>query len=437
MDRMSPLETAVLSLESRDVPFVYAAILELDRPIDVVALRAYMDAALVDLPRYRQRLVRARVGSAEWVGDEDFRIDRQVRAIQVPAPGHGEELEALVGQLLSSDLPRDHAPWRLFTVQGLAGGRGAVIALVHHSLVDGIAGIRMLEYLLREAPVARREPAKPPPEPAPFSLRSLLQWRHVRSLGKLLKQGLLPASQIGLNPWHVGRVRIAASHTVSLADVRRIEDAFGVTNNDVVLATVAGALRRFIARRGVDPDRARDVRAMVPVGRYVHGGPSTSGNRVALLLAPLPVDRSEPDRRLARVSAATRKLKTSHIASGGDLLVALAGATTPQLLASVLKLALAMRGFNTIVTNVPGPRTQLSLLGAKITRFVPIVNLWPHQALGVAVASYAGMMTFGLQADHEVIADLAPLRDDLAAAFAELVTAAKPPDELAQELRTG
>ncbi|MGE5184036.1 MAG: wax ester/triacylglycerol synthase domain-containing protein [Acidobacteriota bacterium] len=427
---MSPLETAFLSLESRDVPFVHACILELDRPIDVVALRAYMDAALVDLPRYRQRVVAARVGAAEWVTDEDFRIDRQVRAIQVPLPGNDHELEALVGQLLSTDLPRDHAPWRMYTVQGLAGGRGAVIALVHHSLVDGIAGIRMLEYLLREAPVAAREPAKPPPEPTPMSLRSLLSWKHVRSLGKLLKQGLVPASPIGLNPWHVGRVRTVASHTVPLADVHRIEDAYGVTNNDVVLATVAGALRRFVARRGIDPDRARDVRAMVPVARYVHGKPSTSGNRVALLLAPLPIDQPDPDRRLARVSSATRKLKATHIVSGGDLLVALSGVTTPQLLASVLKLALAMRGLNTIVTNVPGPRAALSLLGAKVTRFVPIVNLWPHQALGVAVASYAGSLTFGLQADRDVIPDLAPLREDLAASFAELVASARLPDEL-------
>ena len=106
-------------------------------------------------------------------------------------------------------------------------------------------------------------------------------------------------------------------------------------------------------------------------------------------------------------------------------MVALSEVTTPALLTGVLRLALQMRAFNLIVTNVPGPQAQLSLLGARLTRIVPIVNLWPHQSLGIAVASYAGALTFGIQTDRVVIPDVCQFRDDLAAALDELCAAAR------------
>jgi hypothetical protein len=163
---------------------------------------------------------------------------------------------------------------------------------------------------------------------------------------------------------------------------------------------------------------------MVPVGRHTKDAREPSGNQVVLLLAQLPVDEADPAECVRRVAATTRALKAGHSVAGGDLLIALSDATTPALLVGAMRLALRMRGFNLIVTNVPGPPTPLSLLGAQLTRIVPIVNLWPHQAIGIAVASYAGTMTFGIQTDREVIPDAAQLRDDLAAAFELLRTAA-------------
>jgi hypothetical protein len=418
-NRLPALESAFVGLESDDVPFVFASILDFDRPIALDALRTHVDAAFAAVPRYRQGLDRAK---RAWVAAE-FHIERHVHATSVPAPGGRDELEALAARLLATGVPPDRPPWQLWTVGGLAGGRGALIALVHHTLVDGIAGFRLLEYVLSTGPV---EP--PPPDVAPDklgALRRLVAWKNVRALARLLRDGLNPASQVGLNPRHTGRRRAVASHTIALDDVKSIQHVFDATNNDVVLAVVALALRRILKRRGVDPDHLRDVRAMVPVGRHAKGEHAASGNRVALMLAKLPVDDADPAECVRRVAATTREIKAARTVGGGDLLVALGDATTPGVLLNVLRVALWMRAFNVLVTNVPGPTTSLSLLGARLARIVPIVNLWPHQSLGIAVASYAGTMTFGFQVDQAVIADAGQVRDDFAAAFESLLDAAR------------
>jgi hypothetical protein len=201
--------------------------------------------------------------------------------------------------------------------------------------------------------------------------------------------------------------------------VRAIERAFVATNNDVLLATVAGGLREYLCSRGVDPARFADIRAMVPVGRHPRGERAISGNRVVMLVVTLPVDEPDPVSRLVRVSATTRDLKQRGTAEGGELLAH----TSPALIAGALRLAVWRRAFNTVVTNVPGPHDAMWLLDARVVRVVPIVNLWPHVALGIASATYAGTMSFSVHADFDVITDATRLRDDLARAFDALVTA--------------
>jgi len=405
--RLTALEATFVALESPDVPFVHASILELDRPVPLDALRALVAAAVVPGSRFRQRIV----ASLEWSDDEDFRVERHVAAIRVAAPGGASELDALAAELLERALPEEHPPWQLWAVEGVANGRGAVIACVHHALVDGVAGLHALEELLAgrtlgPAPAAPRGP-----------LAKVVTWRNARALARQLRLGVSPANAIGLNPRHTHRRRAVASHTFELAAAREVGRAFGATVNDVALAVVTGALRRYLARRGIDPDRLRDVRAMVPVARYAADEHAIAGNKVTLLLAPLPVRIHDPREQLRAVVAATRRDKTDRSAGGGDLLVALGDATTSSVLAGVLRIALALRAFNVLITNVPGPKTALELAGARLERIVPIVNLWPHQALAIAIASYAGMLTFGVQADRAVVPDVAAFRDDLVAAF--------------------
>ena len=128
---LSSLEAAFIGLETPGVEFVYACILELDREVDVDALRELFDRALDAVPRYRQRVIRRRFGRRPmWADDAEFRIARHVHAARVATPGGTHELEDLTAQLLATELPQAHSPWRVWSVHGLAGGRGAVMLFI-------------------------------------------------------------------------------------------------------------------------------------------------------------------------------------------------------------------------------------------------------------------------------------------------------------------
>jgi WS/DGAT/MGAT family acyltransferase len=407
--QLSSLDAAFLALESERVPFVIGSVLRFDRRIDLARLRAYVDAALDGLPRYRQRLARVPLlGYRTWIDDETFAIERHVHA--VPTAGARDVMQ-VAAELLSRGLPRDHPPWQLW-VMDIGGEQSAIIAIVHHSLVDGVAGVQLLQHLLRGAPdenLPARHGGSRGRRPTGYqmvaaeirrraqSLREIGKGFSVppahlgRAIAGLLWQGLHPASDIGLNPRRTGRERTIATCALDLASVKQVRTAFGVTVNDVVLAVTAGALRGFLLRRGTDLSDSHDVRAMVPVSTLRRGESATSGNRVALLLAPLPVDEPDPVRRLRRVATATRALKeNSGQREAGELMVRLSDATIPALLSGVLRLALSRRAFNVVITNIPGPPFTLYLA---------------------------------------IIPDLRPLARDLVASFDELMNSARPDAE--------
>lgn len=443
-ERLTSLDAAFLALSTPEVPFVPGCVIHLDRPLARSALADRVDALLTELPRYRQRIARTPLlGNLAWIDDDRFSLAEHVATLHVPAPGGDRELAALVAHQLTAGLPEGHPPWRLWTVEGLAGGRGALVAIVHHALVDGVAGIGLLERLLQLAPAAA------PPAPAPRARearRSLVvraarrvaadlrgraaAWHrlvtelqphhHAVELAALLRLGMSPASDLGLDGRRLGGERSFATWTASLDDAKEIKDAFGVTVNDVMLACIAGALRRTAARRGIDPDVLDDARAMIPVNRHARGEHATSGNRVAMLIAGLAVHDADPLGRLQRIALTTRELKRRDVAGAGDMLVALSGLTWSGVLTNIFRVALWRRAFNVIITNVPGPPIPLYLLDARVTGIVPIVNLWPHVPLAIAIGSYAGTLTLAVNADHRVMPELAPFLDDLTASFAEL-----------------
>jgi WS/DGAT/MGAT family acyltransferase len=391
------------------------------------------------------------VGSLAWIDDEAFAIARHVRSLRVPAPGGERELDNVVATLLTAGVPVDHPPWLVWTVEGLADGRGALIALVHPALVDGIAGIALLERLLRlspelpdrniriaiaDAPRPRAAGAEQVIERVAADLRGrAAAWRqittqlearrHASALVELLRQALHPASDLGLGVRRISRDRSFATFTVGLATTKSIKRAFGVTVNDVMLACVSGALRRYLARRGVELGRLTDIRAMVPVSRHARDD-TRPRNRVTLLLVGLAIDEPDAVTRLRRISERTRELKRHDIAGAGDMLVALSDLTWSGVLTNVFRLALARRAFNIGVTNVPGPPVPLYLLDARVTRLAPIMNLWPGVPIAIAIASYAGAITISIDADRAAVIDLAPFVADLDHAFEELRTAAAP-----------
>ncbi|HLU65672.1 MAG TPA: wax ester/triacylglycerol synthase family O-acyltransferase [Kofleriaceae bacterium] len=459
-ERLSALDAAFLSLESDRVPFVIGAVLGFAGRLELERVRGHVESALDRLPRYRQRIARMPLlRHPVWIDDPSFSIDRHVLELDAPPLGP-RELDAVAARLVAAGPPRrEHPPWQLWLVP-LEGERSAIIGVAHHALVDGVAGMHVIAHILRAMPDQEIPPRRPQePAPAPPRWRLLrcelahraAGLRQVRTrlpedpgplagaVARLLVEALRRASDAGINPRQNAPERlVSTAAAVDLAAVKAVKSAFGGTVNDVVLAVVTGALRRFLARRGADPDALGDLRAMVPASTSRPGDQSVAGNKVSLLLARLPVDEPDPVRRLERTIEATRDLKgASAEAQAGDLLVQLADVSSPALLAGVLRVALWRGAFNLVVTNIPGPPLTLYLDGVPLESIVPIVNLWPHGGLGIAVLSYRGKLRFGLNADRALIHDLDPLVADIAVSFDELERAvaaraarAAPPDDV-------
>ena len=461
-DRLSALDAAFVDLETRSSALsVGAAMIFGPGPlvgphgeVDVGALRPYVEAALARTPRYRQRLVRVPlIGQPVWVDDPDVRLDFHLRHVRVPYPGEPRQLDELLGDIFSERLDPDHPLWRLWIVEGLATGGFALVMQAHHAMTDGVGGIELIARLLAAPSMASPAPAVAAPAPRPWPRRLELlrgEIRHhnrrvaaavrrvasaargrasiasiaagktaARGVVDTVKHAVVPAPRTPLNPRHISPRRRFATVRFDLELVRRIGRACDATINDVALAIVTGALRRFLARRGVGVDRLGDLRALVPVNTRRPG--EDGGNRVAMMLADLPVSEPDPARRLARVRDTTRRVKQdSGQAAGTSFAEEVADTVATGLLTSAVRVAIALRAFNVTVTNMPGPTAPLYLLGARLVALYAKVPLYERQGVGFALVSYDGGLHVGVSACWHTVPDLADLVDDLRASLAEL-----------------
>jgi diacylglycerol O-acyltransferase len=456
-ERLTALDAAFLGIESPTSPMHVGAVALFGRGplvggdggLDAERVRQRVASALAGLRRYRQRLVHV-AGAAHWawVDDASFDVAFHVRHTALPRPGSHRELQALAGRIFSQRLDRDHPLWELWLVEGLATGGWAIIAKIHHCLIDGLGGAALLGALITGGDGC--VPAPPVRPPSPLTLT----WNEARHRGRRLARGtraafdalrspgdalrrgrtfvtatasaahlaLQPAAPTPLNPRRIGPHRRFAWTSLDLERARGIRQQLGGTVNDVALATVTGALRRFLARRGVAVDGLQDVRALVPVGRR---GGGTGGNAVTSLLAPLPVAIAAVADRYRAVCATTTHLKTrSHQAESAAFLEELADAVSAVPLTASLRLAARRRAYNLVVTNVPGPPCELSLLGSPLEAVYPLAPLFETQALGVALFGYHGHLDVGVAADWHAVPDLDDFIRDLDAAFAELAATA-------------
>lgn len=419
------------------------------RGVDARRIRHYIGAHLSAIPRYRQRLYGCPPdGQPVWVDDAHFDLAAHVRHVRLGRPGDAQALHRLAGRIFSEPLDRSRPLWEMWIVDGLADGRFAVVNKMHHCMVDGIAGADLLSILLTPTPiddVARAPHWVPRPAPTPVALlrgraarnaesaraaaRELwhvvrhpsrgAQWaRYAAGLWQALGLGLRPAPDSPFNR-PIGARRRFAWLTVDLDEVKQVKSHLGGTVNDLVLATVAGALRRFLNQR--DPDGTPpDHRALVPVNTRTAAAPCGTGNHVAAWIVPLPVGEADPLDRLARIRTITTALKGANDVLGAELLSA-AGST---LLSLGARLVERLRPYNLVITNVPGPPLPLYLLGARLQHVYPLVPLFPNQGLGIAVFSYADTLSWGFNADCHVVPDLDRFAAAVGAAFDELRDAA-------------
>ncbi|MFN2378458.1 MAG: wax ester/triacylglycerol synthase family O-acyltransferase [Candidatus Binatia bacterium] len=426
--------------------------------IDIERIRSYIDSRLHLIPRYRQRLAYVPLGRLPvWVDDEHFNLAYHVRHTSLPRPGTIEQLKLLAARIQSQRVDRSKPLWEMWVVEGLEEGRRfALVQKTHHCMIDGVSGADLMAVLLspfasptfqpgplfvpRPAPTAPalvlseawrsfREPAG-----ALFSLTSRLGdpaglvhdvLDGVEGIAETLASTARPTSP---TPWNrpIGPHRRFDWLRLDLAEIKRVKNALGGTMNDVVLATVAGAVRRFLLRRSVDPDELR-IRANVPVSIRHDDEHGSLGNRIALWMTDLPVDEADPVARLDRVRITTHRLKESKQALGAQVLSSVSDMTTWRLLATAARLSMRSQPYNLVVTNVPGPQLELYLLDAPMREIYPMVNLLENQGLGVALFSYSGVLHWGVLADWDLVPDLDIFVAELERSFEELRFAAGVP----------
>jgi WS/DGAT/MGAT family acyltransferase len=457
-DRLTALDTSFLHLEDDAAHMHVASVMLFDGdPPPHDEFIAGIESRLHLVPRYRQKLAFVPFGQGRprWVDDPHLNLSYHVRKTALPAPGTEEQLRALAGRVLAQQLDRDKPLWEIWVVEGVEGGRFALICKTHHALVDGISGVDIVTVLFDTS----AEPDKPPEAerrwlPAPMPSRTQLLSealleratvpneiaRSVRAVFRAPRQiaggvrdslvGVGAMAWAGMNPApaspynaRIGPHRRFTWVRTNLDDVKAIKNSLGGTVNDVVLATVSGALGRHLHRRG-ETLSGRELKAMVPVSVRADEDRGALGNQVAAIMAPLPVWCADPARRLEVVNESMGDLKDSGQAVGAQVLTQLTGFAPPTIMTQASRLMARQRMFNLVVTNVPGPQFPLYLMGHELRDLFPMVPLARNQGLGVAIMSYNGKMNFGLVGDYDVMHDLDDLADDFEASLAELGDAA-------------
>ncbi len=452
MERMSALDAGFFFMEHENVPMHVGSVAVFEGPApaygDVVRL---LVSKLPQVPRYRQvvRTVPLHLSRPVWIDDRHFEILYHVRHTAVPAPGGAEQLRNLAGRVFAQRLDMAKPLWEMWLVEGLEGGRWALISKVHHCMIDGVAGWDLAAALLDVSPDAGHPGAQPwAPARAPSAawviadgLRDLV----AAPLEQLARVPVLarnmPTSReafefaLGL-PGTLRRLASPAARSLngasgphrrwewtqaSLAEVRRIRQAFGGTVNDVVLAAVTRGFRDLLTGRG-DLPGSTVVRSLVPVSVRGEHERGVLNNRVSAVLVNLPVGEPDPLLRLTRVREQMDGLKSSRQAAGAQTLTQLAGFAAPTLLAlgSRLTFRFPQPLMQAVTTNVPGPQFPLYLLGRQLAEIHPYVPIASNIRISVGIFSYLGQLNFGINADFDTVPDIAVLSDGIRDGFAEL-----------------
>jgi len=457
-DRLSGLDASFLHLEQGGAHMHVASTTIFEGPTpEYDEFRDHIDSRLHLVPRFRQKLRFIPFGLSRpvWEDDPHLNLEYHVRQTALPEPGSEEQLRILAARVFSQALDRSKPLWELWLVDGLEGDRFAVVGKSHHALVDGVSGVDITTVLYD----TDREPAAPPqspsawlPKPEPSTAEIVAEavldrltnpreiasgvtgiLRAPREIAGRIQEGVsaigeFAGSGLGAppSPFNVdisGHRRFAWVRG-DLGQLKEIKNRLGGTVNDVVLATVAGALGRYLRARGHSTS-GLELRAMVPISVRAADEHGALGNKVSAMMAPLPVGVEDPAARLRRLTETMGDLKSSRQAVGATLLTELTGFAPPTIAAQAARLQSRQRFFNLVVTNVPGPQFPLYVLGRELQATFPMVPLAKRQAVCVGIMSYNGAINFGLIGDYDAIPDLDRLAGDLESALAELAAVAE------------
>ncbi len=471
MDRLSALDVSFLTNESSSAHMHVGGVMIFEGPPpEYDDLLEHIRSRLPLVPRFRQKLAYPPVptGRPFWIDDPAFNLEYHVRHSALPSPGSEEQLRNMAARVFSQQLDRTKPLWELWMVQGLTRKRFALVTKTHHALVDGVAGVDIATVLFDVKPVP--EPSHPEHEWIPGREPSGAQLlakdaeavartpigflrrleRAVEHPRQTLHQVVEAAEALGEVGWNfanpapdlplnvpVGSHRRFAWVRSDLAQFKKVKNALGGTVNDVVLAVVSGAMRRWLEARGLRTE-GLELRAQVPVSIRAGDERGQLGNKIVAMRAPIPVYIADPVQRLQVVRQAMQGVKQSKQALGAEVISRFNDFAPPTLLAQSARANFSTRLFNLVVTNVPGPQIPLYVLGRELEDIFPVGFLPPEQALFIAIMSYNGEINFGLLGDYDVVYDLDDVATAIEESLTELVEAAEDAaaaDEAAAEVK--
>lgn len=455
--RLSHADAVFLNFDRDQFPYNVGSVGVYEGVIPFETYRGHVERRLDLIPRYRQRLVPVPFDLAQpgWHDDPDFDINGHVSHVTLPPPGDETQLRRLAGEFFATPLDRSKPLWEIKVVYGVGGERTAHLAKIHHCLVDGVAGAQLLAALLDFEPNPPEEPRATPwaaKAPIPgFFLRlvdgAVDQLADQIATGQGLTRGLLhPSSTVRSAAGVVTALLAATPHmlrrakapwatrlttpqrlawqTLPFDDVHRVSEALQATVNDVVLAVLSGAFRRYLALHGYETDK-RVIRVLIPVNVRSAEEERNLGNRVSFMLAGLQIGLEDPVARLRAIHGEIANLKEIDQAGNVDRLMGTLGLTPPAF-QRILGASLTIPNFigDFVCTNVPGPRVPLFCMGHRMIEHYPWVPIGWRMGLGVAIMSYDQQLAISLTADRSVLADLDRLGEFIKEAFAELAEAA-------------
>ncbi|HSQ00039.1 MAG TPA: wax ester/triacylglycerol synthase family O-acyltransferase [Candidatus Dormibacteraeota bacterium] len=476
-DQLTFLDNSFLIMEGPNAPmhiagtatFEGGSLIGADGALDIDTIRAYIASRLHLIPRYRQRLTTLPLQQRPiWVDDAHFNIHYHVRHTALPRPGDERQLKRMAARIMAQHLDRSKPLWEIWFIEGLDGGdRFAMVSKIHHCMVDGVSSVDLLNVLLQMEPSdGIHEAPEWMPRPAPtvmdLAAETVEQLATLpRSLGDTVRRTVRDAQDprsdlrarlravrdsftdgvraVSATPLNrpIGPHRRFDWHRMPLAEIKAVKNALGGTLNDVVLATVSGAIRRFLERHRVDVD-ALDFRVMAPVSVRTADEHGTLGNRVSAWMVPLPLGERDPRAALNRIRETTQHLKESKEAMGAEVLAQVGEWTPSTLLSLASRMLTRALPFNLVVTNVPGPQLPLYLMSARMLDNFGLIPLTDYLCLGIVLFSYDGQLCWGFTCEWDLVPDLHDFVLDIRAAFAELQEAAAavaPPPRVKRPIR--
>jgi WS/DGAT/MGAT family acyltransferase len=454
MERINSLDAVFVAVEDRvNVMNIGSVAVFEGPPPSFDEVRSLFAAKIPLVPRCRQRLREPSgfIGRPVWIDDGDFELDDHLRFDVLPSR-EMSALEAFVGEFMARPLERSRSLWEAALVHGLGDGRWAIVAKVHHCMVDGIAGADLLATVMDSGPDVGSEVAQTwTPSRAPSTLE--FAWFSAASAAKSALRHARGASDVLAHPrrsfkrarrvlgaakrlWYpvrrgatpltgpISPRRRWMTTRVGFDDVRTIGDALGGTVNDVMAAAVTWGFRELLESRGEVPD-GRTVTALVPVSLRRPDDDSRLGNELANVHGLLPIGVEDLVAAFRAVHAQFDDLKGSNEVDATGVVMHL-GDYVPRVVADGLARAIIrrQRKVEVVVTDVAGPRLPLYLGGRRLLEGYPYAPIAGHVRIAVAIWSYCGHLYFGVTGDGDTVSDLGRLVSGIDDGFAGLVAEA-------------